>query len=614
MSGVFVMPNGTVKKLVFTQKRAPGDVIVSTAVIRDLHLCYPGQFITDVRTSCLELWENNPCLTPLCDDDPDVESVPFECPLIDQSNQVPFHYLHACIDFINERLGLRIRPTRFHGDIHLSSLEKSWASQVSEYVGTEIPYWIINAGGKYDITTKWWPHARFQQVVNHFRGRIQFVQIGELGHHHPRLNGVIDLRGRTTLREWVRLVYHAQGVLCGVTAVMHLAAAVPMPNGNPENRACVVLAGGREPVHWEAYPDHRFLARNGLLTCCQSGACWRSRTLPLGDNSPDDGPDNLCEQVVGNYPRCMDMISVREVIDNIEAYFRGGVLKFMTSEEAASGKKGILLSRRNDFDNAPLTIESAGIALDEFLQTPYPAAASGQGRGIVMQLARRDSAAEALPRIRALRQLGCELPIQLWHWQGVRLTGEMSSQLCSDGILGVSVLKTKRTILPKGLSAHHSPALALLNADFQEVVFLDSNTTPVVDPHFLFESDAYKKSGAIFWVSESLSEKAAIVWRSCRLLRPSGNEIADCAMVADKLRCWEALRLSCWFYAHAGFYWEYLQNKAESMRISFHRLQKSYGLVRVPPQSVDSSIRWTDFAGKPVLLSQSSATGQNPKP
>lgn len=36
-----------------------------TAAVRDLHAHYPGCFVTDVRTPCPPLWENNPHLTPV---------------------------------------------------------------------------------------------------------------------------------------------------------------------------------------------------------------------------------------------------------------------------------------------------------------------------------------------------------------------------------------------------------------------------------------------------------------------------------------------------------------------------------------------------------------------
>jgi hypothetical protein len=149
---------------------------------------------------------------------------------------------------LNEKLGLRIEPTEFKGDIHLSAEEKGWASQIHELAGRDLPFWIIAAGGKYDLTIKWWATERYQRVVEHFRGRLVFAQVGGLGHHHPKLKNTIDLRGQTTVRELIRLVYHSQGVLCGITSLMHLAAAVETKHKQAGPRPCVVIAGGREPV------------------------------------------------------------------------------------------------------------------------------------------------------------------------------------------------------------------------------------------------------------------------------------------------------------------------------------------------------------------------------
>ena len=246
-------------------------------------------------------------------------------------------------------------------------------SQVHEITGEDTPFWIIVAGGKRDFTIKWWDVRRWQAVVDHFRGRIQFVQVGEAGHHHPALSGVIDLRGKADLRQLVRLVYHAQGVLCPVTSLMHLAAAVPMKgarasspqsrngNGNhpsPQNRPCVVVAGGREPPHWEAYPHHQFIHTNGQLLCCDHGGCWKARTVPLGDGDEKDAPSQLCVDVVPSgqaadtqhstfttqppppLPRCMDMITAEEVILRIEGYFTGGAARYLTAAQAAGADGG----------------------------------------------------------------------------------------------------------------------------------------------------------------------------------------------------------------------------------------------------------------------------------
>jgi ADP-heptose:LPS heptosyltransferase len=346
------------KKLLLKHFLSPGDIVMLTAAVRDLHQCYPNQFLTDVRTACPPLWENNPYITALNETDADVEAIECHYPLINRSNQAPYHCLHGFIEFLNEHLKLNIKPTAFKGDIHLSELEKSWYSQVHELTGEDTPFWIIVAGGKQDATIKWWSTERYQQVVDHFLGKIQFVQVGQLQHHHPKLGGVIDLRAKTDLRQLVRLVYHAQGVLCPVTCLMHLAAAVEVKGGKPSQRPCVVVAGGREPPHWEAYPNHQFLHTVGMLPC-DNGGCWRARTVALGDGDERDQAHSLCVDVVDRLPRCMHLITAAEVIRRIEMYYEGAVLDYLTPPQAKAAREGVELSNRPEASfNVPVILRS----------------------------------------------------------------------------------------------------------------------------------------------------------------------------------------------------------------------------------------------------------------
>lgn len=322
------------RKLILRNSLSPGDIVMLTAAVRDLHKAHPGQFLTDVRTPCPPLWENNPHLTPIADDDPDAEPVDCQYPLVHRSNEEPWHFIHGFMQHLNYVLGTRIRPTAFKGDVHVSAAEKSWYSKVREIVGLDVPFWLVAAGGKFDFTAKWWAHERYQEVVDRFRGRVLFVQVGESGHHHPALRGVLDLRGKTDLRQLVRLVYHAQGALSPVSLLMHLAAAVEVKDGQPKSRPCVVVAGGREPSQWEAYPSHQFLHTQGALACCDAGGCWKSRVVPLGDGSSADRKENLCVDVVGKLPRCMDMITAEDVARRVELYFQGGAIRYLTPDEA----------------------------------------------------------------------------------------------------------------------------------------------------------------------------------------------------------------------------------------------------------------------------------------
>lgn len=344
-----------------------------TAAVRDLHRQYPGQFLTAVSTSAGSLWQHNPHIVPLAAMHPGVQEILCEYPLIHQSNTGPWHFIHAFHQDLGRKLQLHLTPTEFRGDIHLSAPEKGWMSQVQELTREAVPFWILVAGGKFDFTAKWWDPRRVQAVVDHFRGRLLFVQVGEGSHHHPDLQGVLDLRGKTNTRQLVRLMHHAQGAVCPVTFVMHLAAAVETrppcaayPKGMPKNRPCVVIAGGREPAQWEAYPHHQYIHTNGALWCCDHGGCWKARVVPLGDG--DEKDQNLCLDVVElssgrrrpgvewaqlgvqaspldpaqptrtraveYLPRCLDMITADEVIRRIESYFAGGAVEYLSPAQA----------------------------------------------------------------------------------------------------------------------------------------------------------------------------------------------------------------------------------------------------------------------------------------
>ena len=130
-------------------------------------------------------------------------------------------------------------------------------------------------------------------------------------------------RGSQSLAE----TYNHAGFVAADTGPVHLAAAVEVKPGMPLNRPCVVVAGGREPPHFTAYPHHQFIHTVGALRCCDNGGCWKSRAVPLGDGDVHDNPDALCVDPVGTLPRCMDMITADDVIRRIEYYFRGGALR-----------------------------------------------------------------------------------------------------------------------------------------------------------------------------------------------------------------------------------------------------------------------------------------------
>jgi len=318
-------PNKAPRKIILEHYLSPGDVVVMTAAIRDLHLSNPGKFITDVRTSCSAIFENNPYVTHIDDDGGGVTKIKAEYNLIHECNEGAHHFIHGFAQDLEKQLGVNIHVSKLKGDIHISDDEKSWYSQIHEILGKDVPYWIVDAGSKNDYTAKQWEPQRFQQVVSSCPD-ITFVQIGAEEHNHAPLEGdnLINLIGKTDMRQLIRLIYNSYGVITPVSLPMHLAAAIEMhPRFKRKTRPCIVIAGGREPSVWEAYTNHAYLHTCGMLSCCDNGGCWKSRTVPLDDK--DDKNKSLCVYPVKTdsgvfIPRCLDMITAAEVILNIKRY------------------------------------------------------------------------------------------------------------------------------------------------------------------------------------------------------------------------------------------------------------------------------------------------------
>lgn len=301
------------KAIILKNHLSPGDVTCMTGAIFSLHKAHPGKFLTAVETTCNAIFEHNPDVISIeRARELNAEVVETHYPRIQRCNQEAIHFLNAYTDFFGDALGINVPLMTNRPHIYVSKRERSWMNQVHEATGKNQKYWVINAGVKKDFTAKIWPW--YQDVVDRLQGKILFVQIGKTEHVHQPLRGVVNLLDKTDDRQLIRLVHHSQGVLCGTTFLMHLAAGLERP--------AVILAGGREPRSWNQYPIQSLLSTVGALPCCAKTACWRSRTTALMDQAEQDG--SLCENPTFTNPpspKCMAMISPEQACLTIQNYY-----------------------------------------------------------------------------------------------------------------------------------------------------------------------------------------------------------------------------------------------------------------------------------------------------
>ena len=297
-----------IRRIILKQKNSPGDVLTFTRALGDLKLTFPDWEI-DVRSPCPEIFENNPHLTPLDEKDPNVEIYEIGYSDVNISGWNGLHYTDAFRNDIEIKLGVKINKTGIKPELYVSDLEKGWINQVECEFGWKGKFWILNAGRKADNELKF--YDKWQQVVdllnNYFEDKVKIVQIGHQNHIHSELDGVLNLVGKTDLRQLIRLTYWSEGTLGPLSFQFVMAAAFKKPG--------VVVAGGKEGVRWHIYPHIRHLCVNGAIDCCKWDGCW------LG------GEKGKCKHLINDIPLCFSMIKPYMIFDAVKMYYKGGVLE-----------------------------------------------------------------------------------------------------------------------------------------------------------------------------------------------------------------------------------------------------------------------------------------------
>ena len=328
----------TPKPLLLKTGQAPGDAVAMTAAIHSLHRAHPGKYLTSVESYWPDVFAFNPDVASHRIPPPDgangqakdgVADVQMHYPAVHQCNERGIHFMQGWCEFFGAALGVNIPLLTNRPRLYFPNP----APPVEDF-------WLVCSGGKRDFTNKLWGQHNYQEVVKRLKGLVRFVQVGgarpvvpwnpschgSQGDEHPPLDGVVNMVGKTSLRELFDLTRRARGVLCGVSLLMHVAAALEKP--------AVVIAGGREPVPWNAYPLQQYVHTVGALPCRDTqgrlgGACWRTRVVPLKDGTMLD--NDLCERPVNGsptsltvqtIPECMKLIRPSEVAGLILRYNR----------------------------------------------------------------------------------------------------------------------------------------------------------------------------------------------------------------------------------------------------------------------------------------------------
>lgn len=356
-------------QLMLKNHQSPGDILMLTALVRDLKIAHPDYDIA-VKTSADVLFDNNPNIVQIkpkprvfntnaknLSDRKDTTYngwIQIKCHYSDEEQfgkdvKNPFsvhkcgehqqHFMYGMIGYLNalfEGMQFDIKLTELKPDIYLTEKERN-------------PTWLVSTTTH--SSEKHMEYAKSLREYFQVRHVLKRNDIDKYEQMLPRDDYWVIVPGGKkdyprkiwAKRNWEELfrfkpdtkfvqiggaekdhikpefqgfdnVFDLSGrtSLRDVLALVYNAKGVICPITYAMHVAacwpekkCIVIAGGGEHWTWEAYPGHDFLHTCGVLECCKEGGCWKGECA----NKHSDG-----EQ------KCMKFITSEMVADIVTGY------------------------------------------------------------------------------------------------------------------------------------------------------------------------------------------------------------------------------------------------------------------------------------------------------
>jgi hypothetical protein len=232
------------------------------------------------------------------------------------------------------------------------------------------------------------------------------------------------------------------------------------------------------------------------------------------------------------------------------------------------------------------------------------------GRGVVIVGGGRYFPS-AYVTIRVLRQVGCRLPIELWH-----LADELDDRrralvarydvICTDA--DAHARGTGFFFHDSWWRGWQAKPYAICHSQFREVLYLDADCYPVRDPEFVFDWRGYRERGAVFWPD---LESSAWMLPSDRLAwfgvdRLEGLPAESGQLLMHKELCWRELNLALALNAQAEFTYRALWGDKDTYPLAWRRLGRDYARMWPTATSVPQGLLQYDDAGRVLFQHRAS--------
>jgi hypothetical protein len=279
-----------------------------------------------------------------------------------------------------------------------------------------------------------------------------------------------------------------------------------------------------------------------------------------------------------------------------------GVTPEMSAEELADRLEGPPGPWPPGWEDWEVTHRAHQIAADRFLARlpPYPGTSPG-GRGVVLAGGGNRYFPSLYVTIRALRHVGCSLPVQVWYLgREGEMPGGHRRLLARWGVECVDATAGHPGRLYRILNGWQLKVFALAHCPFEEALLLDADCYPVRDPSLLFEDPGYRGAGAVFW--PDLPTGAAVDWRPFGVPPSPRVTIDSAAVLVNKRLCWRPLQLAWWYNDHSDWSYAHGYGDKHTFEVAWQRCQVPSVMYTEVADWAVHSFRHVGPDGRPLFV------------
>jgi hypothetical protein len=232
---------------------------------------------------------------------------------------------------------------------------------------------------------------------------------------------------------------------------------------------------------------------------------------------------------------------------------------------------------------------------------PYPKERF-EGRGVVVCAGGPRYFTCAWVLISILRRVHrVDLPIQVWHLGHREMSEEMRLLLEEMNVEVVDAETVVARFPARIAGGWPLKPYAIAQSRFREVLYLDADTVPLVDPGQVFGWDAYRQDGMLTWPDIVDLKAENPIWHKLGLEPRDCISIDAGILAVDKQRAWEVLDVAVLLNEHVEEVYRMVYGDKDTFLLAALLCGRSPATIRHRPFVVDIDLVHRDPDGDPFL-------------